>query len=153
MHAEPFHLTLNDQLQSTALSAYLQSPVMVSQRCKTEVVWCRGSTKSHSKHYPVIPGCRTITRYHLLLLFSFWSIDDIMLFLWSTSGAVLTCSFVDLTLCFLSLLLYLHFRQLFLQNRMLVFHHQTPRPTSVCFYRSVSDLQFGLSGSANFSTS
>lgn len=70
---------------------------MVSQTCKTEVVWCRGSTKSHSKHYPVIPGCRIITRYNLLLLFSFWSIDDIMPFFWSTSGAVLTCSFVELT--------------------------------------------------------
>lgn len=113
---------------------------------QTEEVWHSGSTTSHSKLYPVNPGFRIITIFHLSLLFSFCFIGITMPFLWSASGArpVLTDSFVEACLCFFPLLLYLHFCPLVLQNRRIVSHLWTSCPTSVCCSRSVGDLHFGL---------
>lgn len=152
VHTESFHLTPNDHPQSTSLSASLQNSIVVSQRCKTEEVQCKRSTTSHSKLYPVIPGCRIITIFHLSLLFSFSFIGSLMPFLWSASGGrpVLTHGFVEAAL--FSLLLYLHFCPVFLQNRVLVFHQGTSCPKNVCCYRSVGDLLFGFFRSANFHT-
>lgn len=134
VHTEAFHPTPNDQPPSISLSASLWSSGVISQRCKTEVVRCDGSTTSHSKLYPVIPGCRIITIFHLLLLFNLCFIGNIVPFLWSSAGGrtVLTHSFVEAALCFFSLLLHLHFCPLVLQNRMMVLHHWTSCLTSVC---------------------
>lgn len=120
--------------------------------CRAQVYFLRdaklkrydASSTSHSKLYPVIPDCRIIKIFHLLLLFSFCFIGNtarfsLKCFWWQACFNRQFCWSSSLLLS-ASLLLYLHFCPLFLQKR----EHWTPCPTSVCCSRSVCNLQITL---------